>query len=209
MPKQEKLKFDYEDYFNEKLESTAILMWGTHYQTFTFAFYLNQLYGFNLERHENITLERKSGEYSCSLYTYQINANQQAFFLIDNPKETATPNIFDKTLLIIGPESQELAKRIYDDMEHRASKEEQFSSFEREEIRSSFVENGIFESALFDFSDPEYPDTTYFPDTSNNAALQKKRQRFLKEQREYVADLILALDPLLPDYETEDILTTI
>ena len=56
-----KLTFDYDEFFNEKLESTAILMWSTHYQTFTLAFYLNQLYGLGLERLDNITVEQKTG----------------------------------------------------------------------------------------------------------------------------------------------------
>lgn len=203
MPKQEKLKFDYEEYFNDKLETTAILMWSTHYQTFTFAFYLNQLYNIKLERRDSITLERKSGNYDCSVYSCQSNADQQAFFLIENPKETTAPNIFDKTLLIIGPDAHDFAEHIYNDLEATTVNNNDYITMERDEMRRTFVESGIFESAMFDFSDPDYPETTYFTDAKGNAALQKKRQRFLKEQREFVSDLIFALDPLLPDYETE------
>ena len=203
MPKQEKLKFDFEEYFNEKLESTAILMWSTHYQTFTFAFYLNQLYNIKLERLDNITIERKSGNYNCSIYSYRSNVNQLAFFLIENPNDNKVPNIFDKTLLIIGPDAKDLAERIYKDMVHKHITKSNYIDSEREEMRHTFVEVGIFDSAMFNFSDPDYPETTYFANTTGNATLQKKRQRFLKEQREYVTDLIFAIDPLLPDYESE------
>ena len=68
---------------------------------------------------------------------------------------------------------------------------------------ADFVGTGIFENALFDFADPDNPQTTYFQNADGNPALQKKQQRFLKQQRQYVSDLIYAIEPLLPDYETE------
>ena len=50
MAKQEKLDFDYEEYFNEQFETTAVLMWNTHHAPFTFASYFNKLYNKQLER---------------------------------------------------------------------------------------------------------------------------------------------------------------
>ena len=203
MPKQEKLKFDYDEYFNDKFESTAILMCNTRHQAFTFAFYLNQLYGLHLERHDDITLGDDKDGSRCLIYSYQSNADQLAYFLIENPGGNGGQrrNYFDKTLLIIGPDAHEVAQHIYDELDTPQNGDGMMP--QRDEMMRTFVESGILESALFDFSDPDYPETTYFPDTKGNAALQKKRARFLKEQREYVSDLIFAIDPLLPDYDSE------
>lgn len=203
MPKQEKLKFDYDEYFNDKFESTAILMCNTRHQVFTFAFYLNQLYGLHLERRDDILLDEGDDGTRCPIYTYQSNANQLAFFLIENPGGTGGKNrkYFDKTLLIMGPDAHELAQHIFNELD--SPQNGGGTMPQRDEMMRTFVESGILESALFDFSDPDYPETTYFPDTKNNATLQKKRARFLKEQREYVSDLIFAIDPLLPDYDSE------
>ena len=201
-----KFAFDYDEFFNEKLESTAILMWSTHYPTFTLAFYLNQLYGLSLERLENITIEQKTGQYSCTIYTCQNYADQTSFFLIDNPQQAESPNIFDKTMLIIGPDSQELAQHIHheiDTVRTAAPPQGNAIADSRQAMLSDFVGTGIFENALFDFSDPDNPQTTYFQSADSNPALQKKQQRFLKQQRQYVSDLIYAIEPLLPDYETE------
>ena len=199
MARQEKLKFDYEEYFNEKLENTAVLMWSTHHQAFTFAFYLNQLYNLNLERRDDIEAD---GGTTYPLYSCQSNVDQLAFFLIERPgAATLQGAYFDKMLLIMGADAFDTAQHIYDETSQSGSK--LLTTPERDEILGSFVETGIFESALFDFSDPDRPETTYFQTTNGNAALQKKRARFLKEQREIVSDIILALDSLLPDYESE------
>lgn len=201
-----KFAFDYDEFFNEKLESTAILMWNTHYQTFTLAFYLNQLYGLCLQRLDNITIEQKTGPLSCTIYSCCNNADQTSFFLIDNPQQAESPNIFDKTLLIIGPESQELAQHIHHEIDNARTGNASTSDApadSRQAMLVDFVLTGIFENALFDFSDPDNPLTTYFQNTDPNPTLQKKQQRFLKQQRQYVSDLIYAIEPLLPDYETE------
>jgi hypothetical protein len=200
MARQERLKFDYEEYFNEKLEYTAVLMWNTHHQAFTFAFYLNQVYNLNLERRDDI--ESGDGATLCPLYSCQSDNNQIAFFLVDRPATTSMQSeYFDKIMLIVGADAFEIAQNIYN--ETSQSGEKLPASPEHEEILNSFVETGIFECAMFDFSDPDRPETTYFPTTNSNAALQKKRSRFMKEQRETVTDIILALESLLPEYDSE------
>ncbi|MBP5190829.1 MAG: hypothetical protein J6031_07955 [Bacteroidales bacterium] len=196
MAKQEKFIFDYEGYFDEKLENTAILMWSTHHPAFTFAFYLNQLYNLNLERQDDITSEGGNNK----LYSYQSDADHHAFFLIEQPTQGSSA-IFDKILLVMGADAFETAQYIYDETSKSVGQSHTTSPSERDTILQSFIENGIFESALFNFSDPDKPETTYFPNNTANAALQKKRARFLKEQREKVSDLIMALDPLLPNFD--------
>ena len=206
MAKQEKLEFDYEGYFNGILEDTAILMWSTHHAAYTFAFYLNRLYNLNLERKENVTFKRKSGDISCPIYCRKDTVKRHTYILIDNsgvqPETKKSITFFDKTLLIMGDEAHNIARRIHDET---GAADESGSIIEdpyRDEMLKTFVNSGILESALFDFSNPDAPYTTYFPDTPGNETLQKKRQKFLKEQREFIIDLIIAIDSLLPDYES-------
>ena len=168
-----KLTFDYDEFFNEKLESTAILMWSTHYQTFTLAFYLNQLYGLGLERLDNITVEQKI----CTVYTCRSDADQTSFFLIDNPQQAEAQNIFDKTLLIIGPDSQELAQHIYREIDTArtgAILPDDATADSRQAMLADFVGTGIFENALFDFADPDNPQTTYFQNADGNPAYPER-----------------------------------
>lgn len=201
MAKLEKLEFDYEEYFDSMFKTTAVLMWSTHISSFSFAFFLNKLYGLTLQRKESVTLNRKSGDAECVVYTCQDNVLQTAWFLIENSVGPdgiqAANSIFDKVLLIMGPDAYTIAADIFNDIDKQP-----IDGYDAEHIetRRSLIDSGILESALFDFSDPDRPDTTYFPHT-NNPSLAKKRLLFLKEQREYVTDLLLALDSLLPDYE--------
>lgn len=203
MAKKERLDFDYEDFFNEKLENIAVLMWNTRHPAFTFAFYLNQLYNLNLERRDDIA-SPNGDESRCTLYSWQSNVDQQAYFLIEQPIDTANAGgtFFDKILLIVGAEVFDTARRIYDETSQTIGIADSPTTPERDEMLRTFVETGIFESALFDFSDPDRPETTYFPSAARNAALQKKQDRFLKEQRDLISDLIIVLDPLLPDFES-------
>jgi len=204
MAKKEKLDFDYNDFFDEKFEDTAVLMWNTHHQAFTFAFYLNQLYSLNLMRCDEKTLEGKDSPFDCSIYSYISTIDQQAFFLIDTTAAASNSKssgiFFDKTMLIIGPDAFETAEHIYNETSQSSPTT---TDNERNAMLQSFVDTGIFESALFDFSDPDRPETTYFPSSNISPSLQKKRDRFLQEQRKFVSDLIIAVDPFLPDFESE------
>lgn len=213
MAKQEKLEFDYEEYFDMMLESTAVLMWATHITSFTFAFHLNKIFGLALERRESVTLNRKGVPYECLVYSCSNNMMQTSYFLIDNvmsPLDGKRANsIFDKTLLICGPDAFPIIHDIYNSLEAPVTAKDIYvqSAVGDADMASQcrdFAGTGILESAIFDFSDPAAPDTTYFPSHSNNPAIQKKRTLFLKEQREYVTDLLLAIDHLLPTYEEEN-----
>lgn len=201
MAKQEKLNFDSEGFFNERFENTAVLMWSTHHPAFTFAFYLNQLYGISLVRRDDIVPQSGDSRRSM-LYSYQSNADHLAYFLIEQPLQKKG-DIFDKVLLVIGADAFPTAQHIYDETSQPIDASLPFAAAGHNLMLRSFIETGIFESALFDFSDPDRPETTYFPSSTNNAALEKKRAKFLKEQRERVSDLIIQLDPLLPDYDSE------
>lgn len=206
MAKQEKIPFDYEEFFNDRLEEASILTWNTRHQAFTFAFYLNQLYGLNLERSNEVDIESKEGTIRYSIYTYISYVNQQVFFLVDIPAVAPTAKgggvIFDKMLIILGPDALETGEHIYDETSQNRPGEELSANDERNAMLLSFVDGGIFESGMFDFSDPEQPTTTYFPATISNPTLQKRKTKFLKEQRNLVSDLILALDDLIPDFDS-------
>lgn len=209
MAKQEKLDFDYEEYFDSILETTAILMWSTRHEAYTFAFYLNQLYNMNLERRDNIKIERKSGDLNCSIFHHQSNLKRYTYILVDNgnvqPTAKKNATFFDKTLFIMGEEARSTAQRIYDEIQTGDSTLGGFSDPDRDEMLKSFINSGILECALFDFSDPETPFTSYFPETQASETLEKKRQKFLREQRLYITDLFLAIDSLLPDYESVEL----
>lgn len=204
MAKQEKLDFDYEEYFNEQFETTAVLMWNTHHAPFTFASYFNKLYNKQLERKDNITIHRKSGELICSVYLYQSNIKHMVFILIDSGNYKSPSHFFDKTMLIVGEGAYEEASAIYRDMNKNPENYDDYMMQEREDMRQRFLNSGVLESAMFDFSNPDYPNTTYFPKQKLSAAMEKKRQRFLKEQREFVIDLLMAVDELLPDFDQID-----
>ena len=200
-----RLEFDYEDYFNDLFTTTAVLMWSTHHTAVTFAFYINRLYNKQLTRRNNITLHTKQGESRCSVFSQQDNVSHTTYLLIDNPNHQPSSKngttFFDKTLLIMGPDAHKLAHLIYDDLDSPVAT--QPGNEAHHLLRQTFLVSGVLEYALFDFSDPDYPQTTYFPTIANDLRMQEKRRLFLRRQREYACDLLLALDSLLPDYESE------
>ena len=205
MAKQEKLEFDYEEFFDETFERSSVLMWVTHLQAFTFAFYLNQIYNIRLERRENVVLHNKKGDLDCTVFSYQDNVSHIVYFLIDSRNETPSGTkktiIFDKTLLIIGPDARLKGEYIYKDLDEHRTNTDNYVNRQRDELRDTFVGSGIFESALFDFSDPDEPRSTYFPTSYGNTEKEKKSLRFLKEHREYITDLFMALDSMMPDLD--------
>ena len=203
MAKQEKLLFDYEEYFNEMLKDIAIMMFSTRHPGYQFVFYLNALYNIQLERLKNITLNNKSGDINATLYHHKDNVSHQTFMLLDIGHDMSgrlKNTIFDKTLLVFGADAISMAGNIYDDLETSAT---QGIDQEHELLRQSFIDKGLIEYALFDFSDPDNPETTYFKNSRPSPDLLKKQQKFLKEQRTFICDLLLNLDDLLPDYEEE------
>ena len=76
--------FDYNEYFDSLFSMTSVTMWSTRYPAFTFAFYLNQLYGLELERRDDIVVTNAKKEIPCSVFSYQRNVDQLVFFLIEN-----------------------------------------------------------------------------------------------------------------------------
>ena len=207
MSRQEKLYFDYNDYFEEMFEATAVLMWNTHYPVYTFAFYLNQIFGLRLERKDDVLLTDKEETQRCSVYSWIDNCRRLTYFLIDIRDDGAAPKrkkiYFDKVLLVIGSDARETAMRILGDLEPSTLFDNDPLRQRRDALLRTFIDNGIFESASFDFSDPDHPRTSYFPEQTENTELANKRRLFLKKHREFVGDMILALDRLLPDYESD------
>ncbi len=212
MPKKI-LDFDYQGYFNEMFETTTVLMWSTNYAPFTFAFYLNKLYDIKLVRKDDISLKMphsRNETMDCSVYHYQSNVEHAAYLLIDSSnsvrdkKSKKKGTLFDKTLLLIGADSQELAKTIYEEMNGLPNYSSDPFVQERDQTLREFIESGILESVLFDFSNPDDLETTYFHNSLNDANLEIKRQMFINEQRNYVTDLMMALDDLLPNFDTSD-----
>lgn len=205
--------FDYQGYFNEMFETTTVLMWSTNYAPFTFAFYLNKLYDIQLVRKDNIKLKMphsRSGMIECSVYHYQSNVEHMAYLLIDSSNSVRDKNskkkgtLFDKTLLLIGADSQELAKSIYEEMNSLPKQSDNMIIQERELTRQEFINSGILESVIFDFSNPDELETSYFRNSLNDPNLEAKRQQFINDQRNYVTDLMMALDDLLPNFETDE-----
>ena len=200
-----RLDFDYEDYFNELFSTTAVLMWSTHHAAITFAFYINRLYNKQLMRRDNITLHTQQGESLCSVFTQQDNLSHTTYLLVDNPNHMpssrSSVTFFDKTLLIMGPDAYEQAHNIYADLGNSTplpSSDEAHTL-----LRQAFLDNGVLEYALFDFSEPDDPQTTYFATPSADPRIRDKQRLFLRKQREYACDLLLALDAFLPNYEDE------
>lgn len=211
MAKKKILDFDYQSYFNEMFETTTVLMWSTRHTPFTFAFYLNKLYGIQLVRKKNITLKiphTRNGKIECSVYHYQSNVERVAYILVDSSNSVREKNkkgtYFDKTLLIIGVDAQERAENIYNEMTPERKESNDYRVQEREQTRCEFINSGILEHILFDFSNPDELETTYFHNSLNDKDLEEKRQRFITEQRNYVTDLMMALDDLLPNFEIEN-----
>lgn len=209
----EVLDFDYQEYFNEMFETTTVLMWSTRHTSYTFAYYLNKLYGLELERKDNITIGMPGGrdeELECAVYHCLSAVEHIAYLLIDSSKGVKEISgkkkgtLFDKTLLIIGDGSDELAQRIYEDMSLGPQMCKDYREEEREMRRREFIDTGILESVLFDFSNPEELETTYFQNTLKDEKLENRRQAFLKEQRNFVTELMMALDKLLPNFEEEE-----
>lgn len=201
MAKQEKLDWDYEEYFDEIFETTGVVMWNTHIPSFTFAFFLNELYQLKLQRQECVSLKKKKATTKCIVYSYVDAVMHTTYFFIENGQSTPGAEranaYFDKVLLVMGPNGHETSRRIQHDLEPPSL----FGNEDKSPEIKCFVDSGILESAYFDYSDAEYPQTSYFPQTNVNEALKKKQSLFLKEQKDYLSDLILAVDHLIPNFD--------
>jgi len=204
MSKNEKLEFDYEEYFDEQFKTTAILRFSTNYPSYTFAFYLNQLYSLDLERKDDVKLQIGAEEIPCPILSSENIVKKLTYIMIDCSDALLSGQlssiIFDKTLLIIGENAHQTAQAIYDDLNGIGAGH---ADERRQAMLRSFIKRGILENALFDFSTPSMPRTTYFAQDAKTPELKKKRDKFLKAQREFSTDILWAVDSLLPDYETE------
>lgn len=208
-----KLDFDYQEYFNDMFEITTVLMWSSQYEPFTFAYFLNKIYNIQLVRKKNISIaipKSRNEMMECSVYHFQSNTDHLAYLLIDSSNNVRDKTskkkgtIFDKTLLLIGADSEDIAKSIYEEMNNLPVVDDNEIFQSREQTLCEFFNNGILESVLFDFSNPDELETTYFRNSLNDANLESKRQHFLQEQRDYVTNLMVALDDLLPNFESDD-----
>lgn len=205
MAKQTKYSLSVEDvysHYDEMLETTAMLAWNTSYSAYTFAFHLNQLYGLELQRRDDICLSTLKEEIQCSVYSYDDMVNHLSFYLIENGlssrQQVQELSYFDKTLLIHGPESFDRAQQIYDDLNAPERVETDLIAMQREALRLSFVNSGIVESESFDFSDPDEPRSSMIaPNTTPN----KKQQAFLDFQMKYIQGIFVELDDILVDFD--------
>ena len=194
----EEVIFPYE----EMLESTAILMWNTSYSDFTFAFYLNQLFGLELERRKDISLSTMKEEIQCSVFSYDDKVNHQSYFLIENGlasrQSVKELSYYDKTLLILGADAFERAEPIYDELKEPMRNSVDLLAMQREELRTSFVNSGIVESAWFNFADPDNPESSII---ATRSPLNKKQKAFIDFQKDYIQGIFVELDDLLPNYD--------
>jgi hypothetical protein len=205
LAKQTKYSLSVEDvysHYDEMLETTAMLAWNTSYSAYTFAFHLNQLYGLELQRRDDICLSTLKEEIQCSVYSYDDMVNHLSFYLIENGlssrQQVQELSYFDKTLLIHGPESFDRAQQIYDDLNAPERTETDLIAMQREALRLSFVNSGIVESESFDFSDPDEPRSSMIaPNTTPN----KKQQAFLDFQMKYIQGIFVELDDILVDFD--------
>lgn len=188
--------------YEEMLEITAILMWNTSYSDFTFAFYLNQLFGLGLERRKDIGLSTMKEDIQCSVFAFNDKVNHQAYFLIENGlasrQNVKELSYYDKTLLIQGADAFERAEQIYNDLKEPAHKTVDLIGLQREEMRCAFVDSGIVESAWFNFSDPDNPESSII---SSLAPLSKKQKAFIDFQKEYTQGILVEIDDLLPNFD--------
>lgn len=184
------------------LETTAILAWNTSYSAYTFAFHLNQLFGLELQRHDDIRLSTLKEEIQCSVYTYDDLVNHLSFYLIENGlasrQQVRELSYFDKMLLIHGAEAFDRAQQIYDDLNAPERTGLDLIAMQRESLRMSFVSSGIVESVSFDFSDPDEPRSSMI---AANATPNKKQQAFLDYQKKYIQGIFVELDDMLEDFE--------
>ena len=203
--------FDYQDYFNEMFEKTTVLMWNTRHEPYTFAYYLNKLYNIRLDRKKSISITKPNtgGEKMlCSVYQYQSAVEHIAYILIDSSEGTRGEDkkgmLFDKTLLLTGAESDRIGQNIYEEMLQGSGASKACQLDERDETMREFIDTGILECVLFDFSNPEEMETTYFAGGQGNKSMEAKRQRFLNEQRSLVSEMMIALDDLLPNFDEDE-----
>ena len=205
MATPKKIQLDSEGLFDDILETTAVINWSTRYPVFTFAFYLNQLLKMDLKKVDDITFSHKGSRLNCSVYAYNDFSYQTSYFLVENNPECIKGfsefSYFDKSLLIIGPDAESRLQHINNMMNSNEMQPSCIIGMEREQMRQSFINDGIIETATFDFSDPDMPTSDYFTNAPVGSTLYKKQQKFLMAQKEYIENLLVGLDKLIPDYE--------
>lgn len=186
--------------YDEMLENTAVLSWNTSYTAFSFAFYLNHLYGLNLQRRDDITLSTMKETITCSVFSCNDGVNHQSFFLIENGmtamQKVQKMSYFDKTLLIQGPDAFEIADGIYNDMLRPHSNAVDIIGMQREEMRLDFVNTGIVETVKFDFSDHNNPTSSLIKPGIPASSKQKKFHEF---QKEYIQGILVEIDDLIEE----------
>ena len=194
---------EFLDYYEELLSETAVMMWETRHTAFTFAFYLNHLYGLHLVRRDSVTVFKKNVPLACAVYSHHDSVNHQQFFLIENSMEGMQRfrelSYFDKLLLATGPDARERLRCIYDEMYQPARTATGIVEAQRESMRRSFIDNGIVQCADFDFSDPDSPATTFLPYAAPDTPQYRKQQKYLEFQKEYIEDLLVQLDPYMAE----------
>jgi hypothetical protein len=186
----------------EQLENTAVLAWRTSYTAFTFAFYLNQIFHMELRRCNDIQLSSMKEAIRCSVYSYSDPVDHLNYFLIENNMEDMQSvkalSYFDKMLLVNGAEASERADAIDEELKAPMRHHDDILGTQYEEMRHTFVETGIIESARFDFTDAEIPTASIL---DSDSGLSKKQQNFLQFYRDYIQGILIEIDDLIQYFE--------
>lgn len=206
--KQSKYMLDAQEtiaYYDDLLESTAILMWNTRYSAFTFAFFLNRLYALDLKPDTVIDFQCNKQLVESSIFSFHNPTEKMSYFLVDNSPESmqriSELSYFDKVLLIMGEDSKERADFIFSDIRSVKSNPADMLVMQREETKSCFVESGVVAFDTFDFSNPDNPSSSFLSEAAEGSSLYRKQQKFLKIQRDYFQGLFVAIDDLMRDFE--------
>ncbi|MDY5969579.1 MAG: hypothetical protein SPJ13_06165 [Bacteroidales bacterium] len=144
------------------LHDSYILMLRTQLYAYQFAATLNRLYGWELRRDANISVDEFGGKGNqhCPFYFHYDADSRLLFFLIENPSTTGgidgVLNGYDKILVINGYNASNVMHQLYEDFTEVAlrstSNSGELGRQQWEKMRYEMASNDIIYTDYIDFS---------------------------------------------------------
>ncbi|MBO4588391.1 MAG: hypothetical protein J5711_05765 [Bacteroidales bacterium] len=163
---------------------TAVVMWGMSSETYTLAAGLNEVYGLNLTRDDDLMVNSSLQTVVCPCFTYTDAIRQMFYVLLGNPIFSGglggRMNYYNAILLINGDGAWDMQQRIYGDFYGMRPLPDPFDWRECERYEAlRGIMGSVTHTDYFDFRDESAPRSSVYSNFSERAA--SKINSYFKE----------------------------
>lgn len=179
---------------------TAVLVWAMSAEPYSMAMGLNEIYGLNLTRDDDLMVNTSLQTVVCPCFTFTDDIRQMFYVLIGNPILSGglggRMNNYNAILMINGDNAWDMQQRMYGDFCGMRPKPEEFDW--RECQRYETLRNmaaSVIQTDYFDLRDETAPRSSVYSNFSERAT--SKINTYFKELEICLESVMLAIGDAL------------